>query len=488
MARTGVEVTTALSAGRRSTGVPSARYHLAGVTERGPVGVAQRVTSIAEFRSYFGGRTSKSDKTYSDAMLFFAERGSELYMTRVVGPAASRGSVTLNDTAGASTPTLRVTLNEPGSYSTKTSVGITTTAGNTFTFSVYQENILKVRFTGLTSPTDLVARTLGHPLITVTDLGSPTASPGNNPVATPEPVVMSEGTDDFINVTTDSYIDALNETGEATRGGMVSVVDLPLDVIGEGLIAHAVDFNQVAILTAEVDTTAEEVALDATALHGVEGSDHAMILWPHVVLKDEDSGGFRYVAPAGYGAAARARAHTANGYWQIPAGERSAATAIQGLRFPVDTRLNNLLADSYVSGIIQDAGQVKIYNWWSLSPDRNNFRYLSVRDELNNIAMDLASEFRQFIFSTWDSQGKLLNQISSAAKGVMATLAERDAVSAGINPTTGETTDPGYKITVDAPINSNEQNVVVVRVEVRTPQTAQLIQVEIVRVPLDATL
>ena len=455
MPRTGVKVSTALSAGRRNNGVPSARYHIAGVTERGPVNTAQRVTSIAEFESIFGNRTPKSEKTYNDARLYFAEGGSELFVTRVVGKNATKGFASLSDSSGV--PTLRVELNEPGEYSALTKVKVEAGAGDTFVFSLYQQGQLRVRFAGVTSPADLLARTLGHPLITVTDLGSISA--------------------------------ALAAVSDTTRRAAVSVPDLPADVIGEDLIKHAANYQQVAILSGEENATDEELATIARDLTNVEGSSDAGLFAPYVILPDEGNTGSRYVAPNGYIAAVRARAHTAVGYWQIPAGERAAARAITGLKTPMDTRRNDALADAYVNGIIQDGGTIKLYNWWSLSPDRANFQYLSVRDELNNICMDLAEAFLPFIFSTWDSRGKLLNQIASAAKGVLATLADRDAISPRINPIDGSTIDNGYTINVDAPSGAFvEENTILVRVEVRTPQTAQLILTEVVRVPLDAVL
>lgn len=487
MVRTGVEVSTALSAGRRNTGVASARYHVAGITERGPVGVAYRISSPAEYEAVFGGRTAKSEDLYNDARLFFAERGAEMYVTRVVGAAATRGFVTLSDASAA--PTIRIELNEPGSYSEKTSVRVEEGAHNTFNLSIYQEGLLVLRLAGLESPQDLLTRTLRHPLITVSNLASASAPPGNNPAPTAEPVFMSAGTDDFTSVTAEDHVAALDATGEVTRGGACAVPGIPADVIGPGLIAHGAAYQKVVILCGEVGTTEEEIKEMAGDLTNPEDASHAGVFWPFVILPDDTNTGSRFVAPCGYVAAARARAHTTVGYWQIPAGDRSTAVAITGLASPVDTRRNNSLAEAYVSGIISDGDSIKLYNWWSLSPDRQNFQYLSVRDELNNIAMDVAAELRPFIFSTWDSRGKLLNQIFSAVKGVLATLAERDAVSARINPADGSVLDPGYTIAVDAPSGAFvEDNTIIVRVEVRTPQTAQLIKSEIVRVPLDAAL
>jgi hypothetical protein len=484
--RTGVEVTTALSAGRRTTGVASARYHIAGVTERGPVGVAQRVTSPAEFEMYFGGRTPKSEKTYNDVLSFFAERGSEAFVTRVVGPNATKGTVSLLDTAGIAT--LRITLNEPGPHSLNAEIEVEAGANDTYGVKLYRDGILAAQWVGMSTPADFLSRTLGHPLITVADLGSTTASPGNRPAATEGRSAFSEGTDDFAGILATHYITALDETGDSTRGGSVAVPDLPLDIIGEALIGHAVAFQKTAILTGEVDTTADEIRTAARDLVSIDGSDHAGVFWPYLVLQDQD-GGARYVAPSGYVAAARARAHNQTGFWQIPAGERSNAQVITGLRFPCDTRKNNELAEDYVSGIITDAGNVKLYNWWSLSPDRANFQYLSVRDLLNNISMDLASEYRRFVFSTWDTRGKLINQIKSATKGYLAVLSSLDAVAPKFDAVTGRKLDDGYTINVDAPSGPFvEQNVILVRVEVRSAQTAQLILAEVVKVPLDAAL
>ena len=86
--RIGVNTATAIQSSRSNPGTPSGRYQIAGVTAQGPTG-SRVVRSLGEFVSVYGPRTAYSTHMYDAAALFFSEGGSELVVTRVVGPAAT---------------------------------------------------------------------------------------------------------------------------------------------------------------------------------------------------------------------------------------------------------------------------------------------------------------------------------------------------------------------------------------------------------------
>src|ERR1700712_1540645 len=96
----GLQFSTSVATGpTNAQGDPNARTFVAGITAKGPTG-AQRVTSLASYVALYGARTSYAGALYDFVQTFFAEGGSELYISRVVGPAAVKGSLTLMDRAG----------------------------------------------------------------------------------------------------------------------------------------------------------------------------------------------------------------------------------------------------------------------------------------------------------------------------------------------------------------------------------------------------
>lgn len=126
----GVEITTSLRSGPSNPGRGSGRLHIPAVTEKGPVGTTPIVRSLAQYESIFGGRTAYSSAAYDTARLFWEEGGSELAVTRVVGPNAAVGSITLNDRAATPLPTLRVDAVDPGAHSSTTSVQVVANGSN----------------------------------------------------------------------------------------------------------------------------------------------------------------------------------------------------------------------------------------------------------------------------------------------------------------------------------------------------------------------
>ena len=111
--RIGVNTATAIQSSRSNPGTPSGRYQIAGVTAQGPTG-SRVVRSLGEFVSVYGPRTAYSTHMHDAAALFFSEGGSELVVTRVVGPAATRDSVTIKDTAAAPKDVVKVEALAPG--------------------------------------------------------------------------------------------------------------------------------------------------------------------------------------------------------------------------------------------------------------------------------------------------------------------------------------------------------------------------------------
>lgn len=487
MASIGVEVTTSLRSGPSNTGTQSGRFHVAGLTERGPVGKAVVVRSLANFVSVFGDRTAYNSALFDTAQLFFEEGGSELVVSRAVGAGASAGSLSLLDTdAVAPAPTVRIEAVAPGAYSSELSVEVTA-SGSTFDVLVRQGTAIVARFVGMTSPTDLVSAARGNAFVKVTDLGSASAAPTNNPAplaSTP----LSGGTDDRASVTADTIIAALEAAGNAARGGAVAAPGYTATVIGAQLAAHAKAYSKIALLAPDVDETAESVGSIVPALALGDTGDYAGLFFPHLIIPD--GSGTRTVGPEGYVAAVRNRAHVESGFWQVPAGDRARTRWALGTVTEVDTATNNELADAFVNGIVTTGARVRLYNWSSLSADRENLGYLTARDVLNNLDIQVREALEPFVFSVLDGKRQLLAHVESAVVSVLDPIAKRDGFYR-MTDAAGDEVDPGYRVIVDETNNTlsnSAANEVLVSVAVRLSPTAALIKVEIIKVALAATV
>lgn len=485
MASIGVEVTTALRSGPSNPGALSGRFHIAGLTEFGPTDRALVVRSIANFEASFGARTAYTSNVYDTARTFFEEGGSELVVSRVVGPGATNGLLTLSDGAVSPLPTLQVEARDPGAYSPRISAGVTADSG-TYTLSIYLDGNRVGKYAGLVSPVDAVNAARSNPYVKVTDLGSATEAPLNAPAVTAI-TPLSLGSDDRAGVTAGMTVAALDNAGDLAQGGSVAVPGYSADLVGALLLDHAYAKRKIAILATLEDATSGEAVESATTLGALEHAEYGGLFWPHLTVRDGTS--TRNISPESYVAAVRARASQTVGYWQVPAGDRARTRWVLSTSVPVSEELNNTLAEGNVNGIVTTGTRVRLYNWASLSLDRENMGLLSARDTLNNLTIAVKEALEPYVFSVLDGRGHLLGYIESAVVGVLDPIAKRGGFYAGL--VDGEEVDPGYRVVVDTtnnPLETLALNEVRVSVSTRLSPSAALIQVEIIKVPLTAAV
>lgn len=479
----GVNVTTSLRTGPTNSGVQSGRFHVAGVTEFGPVGGSRVVDSIAKFLAIYGDRTAYSSNVFDTVRMFFEEGGSEAVISRVVGPAAAGGSLSLMDSADVAT--LRVEAIEPGPHSQNISVKVDTLDESSYTLTIYRGGEVISRYEGLTSPAEAVTRSASNPFIRISTLGSVTAAPGDNPKGV-DVTALPAGNDDRANITVEHIIAAL-DAGTGAEGGCVAVPGYSANVIGAALAEHAKRAGKIALTAPAAGATPAQAIADAAGLT-VESGDHIGLFYPHLTIPD--AGATRTISPEGYVAAVRARAHRDVGFWQVPAGDRAVARWVLGTVTPVSIDVNNELSDALVNGIVTTGSKVRLYGWQSLSADREGLGLLSFRDGLNFLMFNTKSVLEPFVFSVNDSNGHLRSYIESAVIGLLDPIAKAGGFFAG-RDAEGEIVDPGYRVSVDSslnPLTLLAENKVMVSVGVRMAPTAQLIQVEIIKVPLSGTV
>lgn len=488
----GVVVTTGAVAGPSApTIAPASTYFAVGLAERGDTTKATLVRSFAEYEAAFGGRTSYS-ALYEDIKMFFEEGGTRAYVTRVVGAAATTGTLTggLKDRTVSSPPaTLNIFARNAGAWSTKVKVQVLDgSSADTFRIRVYLTDAggvdrLMRDYTNLHSPQEAVSRMSSDPLVSVTDAGSVSAAPTNNPVAV-GPVALSAGADDRGAVVAADYVAALERFEIGFGDGAVSIPGLGPSVHA-GLIAHADAYNRLALLVEDRDTDLDGLLDTASALD----AKRAGLFAPWVMVPDT-FGGSKTISPEGYVAAARARAHV-TGPWQAAAGENSKARYVVAPDVVFSASDGNDLDDGKVNVIRTVAGSTRLYGWRSLSADEDNWAYLIGADVVNRVVTEAYAQLEPYLFGTIDAKGHLLAKVAGTLEGIVLPMAAAGGLFARYDQNNGDQLDPGYRVNVGSelnPVASLALNQVIAELGIRVSPTAAIVQLTVTKAAVTAAL
>lgn len=483
----GVAVTVgAVSGPSAPTLAPSSKYFAVGLTERGVTDAPTRVTSFAEFQTLFGARTTYS-ALWDDIKTFFEEGGSEAYVARVVGPAATTGTLTggLQDQQGTPATTLTVSARSAGAWSSGLTIQVLAgPTAATFRIQVRLGGVLVHDWTNLSSPAEAVSRSESSPYIKLTNAGSTGVAPTNNP-AVVAATALSAGTDDRASVTATHYVNALALFTTELGDGAVAIPGIGTTVHA-GLIAHADAHNRLALLAAASTTDKATLISTAAALD----AKRAGLFAPFIKVPDE-YGGTRTISPEGYVAAVRARAHGI-GPWRAPAGETSVARYVVGPATVFSSTDGNDLDAAKVNVIRTVSRSTRLYGWVSLAADRDNWGFLTGADTVNRVVTEAYTQLEPYLFGTIDARGHLLGQIAGTLEGIVAPMAEANGLYARLDPAdpTGPPLDPGYRVRVldINPVEVSAQNKVLAELGIRVSPTAAIVQLTVTKAAVTAAL
>lgn len=457
----GVIITTGTSAGPSAPGqAPGATYFVVGQAERGPTDRAVEVGSFTDFQRTFGGPTTYG-ALWDDVRVHFEEGGARAQVARVVGPGAAIGAVAtpLQDRAAVPTPTLAVAAASPGAWSSRVGVRVLDGAtSTTFRIQVLLDGQVVEDHTNLRNPLDAVARINDGPhasyYIRLTNAGSLSAAPTNNPVAV-GPLTLSAGSDDRAAITTPAYVTALNLFSEGMGDGAVAIPGLG-SVVHTALIAHANTYNRIALLSSERGNDKATLLGQAAVLDAAR----AGLFAPWIKVPDSSAGigaGTKIISPEGYVAGARARAHEQTGPWRAAAGEVAQARQVLAPDQTFTPADAADLDDGKVSMILTVAATTRLYGWRSVSADQINWEMLGYADVVNRVVTECRRLIEPYVFNAIDGRGHLLSALAGTLEGIVKPLAD----AGGLFPWTesdgngGQTLiDPGYKVTTGAELNT----------------------------------
>lgn len=487
MAAPGVVVTTATRSG--PTGVvraPSGQYFAAGITERGPVDVPVRLNSMTDYKRWFGDRVSYGT-LFDDIAAFFECGGSQAYVQRVVGGAATVGTLSVNDSGAV--PTVRFDANSAGAWSTRVSVAIAEgTNADTVKVSVYFDGQIVEVYDNLGSPAAIADRFANSPYVRATDLGSATAAPGNLPVVTAA-TALSAGSDDRATVDATEVTAALAKFKIGFGDGAVAAPGYGQSMHA-ALIEHARTHRRIAILSMARGTSVNDLAAASLTLGSTPGAENAGLFGPWLQVSD-GAGGLRTISPEGFVAASRNRAHEQSGPWQPAAGELSVSSFILGVDQEFTKEDHETLDLNRVNPIRIVGNRPRLYGWRSLSTNEQDFASLTGADTLNRLVTECEARLEPFVFRTIDGRGQLLAAVKGTLVGVLEPIRAAGGIFERIDAPTGEVVDPGYSVDVSPAINTPEtlaQNKIQAQVAARVSPNAALITLTIVKVGITAAV
>lgn len=470
---------------------PSSSLFAVGLTDRGPTDVAARVTSYPEFEAIYGPRVSYG--SLHDAVRgFFEEGGTRAFIGRVVGAAATTGTLILKDNSTSpGINTLSLTAKGAGAWSGNITAAVAAgTIAGTFRIDLTYNGAVETYDNLLTPAAAVVAINRGSKWITAADLGSVTVAPNNQPrplAAT----ALSAGNDQRGSLTAASYTAAVNALfGFDLGAGVVIVPGFTHAEVGIALAAHCAANRRIAYLATAVGQTVAQAITAAQSVKGITGSEKIGLLYPWVLI-DDGVGGTRTVSPEGFVAGKRAKAHELVGPWRTPAGAFAASSGfVKGVEKALTKSEANSLDAAQVSAIRVIAGRVEPYGYRSLSADPDNWWFLNYADLTNHLEVEGEKALEQFVFETVDSDSHLLGFVEAALRGLVAPIRAAGGLYSLRNDA-GQEIDKGWAIDVGASVNPLSQLAlgrIAANVVVRPSPTGADITLTIIKAALTAAV
>lgn len=468
---------------------PSSTLFVVGTSERGRT-TAYTVRSMSEFVAEYGDYTGDG-VLHQHVQAFFEEGGVRAIVARVVGPAATTGSHTLEDSAAGNAIVL--TAANAGEWSEELTVD---TANETTSFSMTIKLKGSTIFTGSFSTNAAaiaaVNNTVGH--IVTASAGASSNLPDTGSFT------FTAGDADLDAASDTVHASALDEFGDELGTGVVAIPERYGSTIWGALATHAEANKRVAFASFSAATSYTSAITAAASYAGTTDAEknkfaHLAFFWPQVVVPD-GAGGTRSISPESYAAAARARQIiAAGGPWKPAAGITSAARFALGLSSngtatKVPKTISNALDDGRVNAIRVIDGQIRIYGARSASADTVNWRYITYRDTVNQIATSCEKALEQFVFSPIDNRKALFGAISSSLVSILDAVKDAGGLYSMVDGL-GNQVDRGYSVEVNDSLNPLAQlaeGLIVAKVGVRVAGVADLITLTITKSSLTAAL
>lgn len=444
-----------------------------GLSDRGPLFPVQ-INSLSEFVSIFGDRQTYS-LLYDWLDVYFREGGNKAWISRVVGPAATTGSLNLLDSGAAIS--LVVSAIGPGAWSSSYKIQVAAGVGSgTFVIRVLDASNNVLEDSG-----DLLTQTAAVQWATRSAyIRLALGASANNP-AVLAATALSAGNDDRANATDTQYQAAWARFIKDLGPGQCASPGRTTDTAHSLIIAHAQATNRVAVL--DLPDSATVATLQASAAAARDKG--AAVFAPWITVPGVASGPFRVVPPSALICGLCGRNDPTYGANHPAAGRFGFSNFAYDLsQVAWDDPTVTTLTLSGVNVIRRYQGTIQVFGWRSTSTDTNWLDFGNGRLYMA-IAARLDADAQNFEFAEIDGQeGSTINEFHSALAGTMM-----DFYSTG--QLFGDTAPEAFVVDTGPGVNTlqtiaNQELHAVVAVRMAT--MAEFVQISIAKVPVTQSL
>jgi len=479
----GVQIRTSLRTGPTNpTGPEVSAWFVAGVTAMGPTsGRIPAVHNIAEYEQTWGPRTPDAGILYDQAMTYFAEGGGTLYVARAVGPAATAGLVSVDNTDSPAEPCLTFHALSPGALdAARVVIDILAPVNAVTVVKISVDGQVQETYGGQ-SAEDLLAALQSSRIVQVGAAGAtdPTLPPAAGRYT------LTGGADDNSGVTLATLTAALDTLGDDYGPGAVSIPGYGAEAVAQFLATYCADNLRIAITSGGAGATIPELASTAASAGAL--GEFGGVFAPWVVIPDGSA--TRTISPEGYVAGVRSRAfNLEDQFWQVPAGQRAQAQFVRGTDVVYDIDDINELADQYqVSGIITRRGAVYLYQYRSLSVNQQQWELLQSRDTINALTARLSTALEPFVWDVIDGKHQLESNVLGAMIGVLQPISDQNGLYSEYDED-GNQVHGGYIVAATSTADQLGRNTIAATAAVKLSPFAALIEIELVKASFTAPL
>lgn len=472
MVRPGVNVLSRATPPSRGIPVDTGVLFAAGLFDEGPANKATLVRNLGDVTRIFGPRVSYS--VMYDAMdAFFRTGGSQAYLVRIVGPAATVATKTLNDTAAL--PTLRVDAIGPGAYGATISVAVTAgTGANTYVLTFTRGGVVIETTPSLATPTDAVAWSQTSNYVRITDLASATVAPGNRPAVAAAAALVG-GADDRASVTDVVRTAALANFGRALGPGQVACPGSTTTVMHQALRDHARANNRIALCDAPDTATLATLTALTAGLNDEYGATFA----PWITVPGLVPNTLRTVPPSTVAAGLMA-AEDAIGPNNPAAGSNGQADWAIGVTrewIDVDRQTLNAAGIDLFRSVY---GAVRLYGYRTTADPVANPGWLALSNQRLRMAITARALniAEQFVFDQIDGNGRKFAEFGGALVGMLLEYYNTGQLY-GTTPDNAFAVDTGPQVNTPVTIGNNELHAVITT---KMSPFAEEVDIEIVKV------
>lgn len=480
MARPGVEIVSRSAPPSRGAPSDTGVAFMAGLAEKGSTVEAILVRNMAEYAKAFGARVSYG--LLHDALdVFFREGGTRAYVARVVGPAAIKDKVTLNDSGAVAS--IRVETIGEGGLPLTVQVVAGSVAG-TFILVIADNAIEVERSPDLLDVPAAVGWGSTSGYIRVVALGV------NDPAVIAAQALIT-GVDDQTGITDVQRIAALTRFTKALGPGQVLYPGATTAPLHAALLNHAKANSRVALLdgtdTAVTTTLTAQVAADrADGTITLEAVQRGALFAPWAVVPGVVPNTTRVLPPSALVAGLMARNDGRTGNPNDPAaGASGEARYALGTSQPAWTDAQRqTLNEGGVDVLRMIYGAVRLYGYRTVAPSGDPWLALNAARVRGAIEHQAEAIGEEFIFAQLDGRGRKIAEFGGALTGMLQGWWLLGALY-GATPDEAFVVDVGITVNTPATLAANELRAVI---GLRTSPFAELVYIEIVKIPVTETL